>query len=54
VYSTLMTDLCRSSLDRGVKITAHSDVCVSPVGPLRLVERTLWNIFICLNLFPLG
>lgn len=38
---TLMLDLCKSALDRGMRITLHSDMQVSPLGPLRMMEQSI-------------
>ncbi|NRA52962.1 MAG: amidohydrolase [Gammaproteobacteria bacterium] len=37
-------DLCNSMLQRDVKITFHSDLSVSPLGPLRLMEQAVTRI----------
>lgn len=39
-----MLDLCKSSLDAGLKITLHSDHSVSPLGPLRMMEQSITRI----------
>lgn len=37
-------DLCKSMLDRKLKITFHSDLGVSPIGPLRYMEQAVTRI----------
>ncbi len=37
-------DLCKSSIDKGIKISLHSDYAVSPLGPLRLMEQAVTRI----------
>ena len=37
-------DLCKSCLDKGLRITLHSDYSVSPVGPLRMMEQAITRI----------
>jgi len=34
-------DLCRSSLDAGLRISLHTDYSVSPIGPLRMMEQAI-------------
>ncbi|WP_434345955.1 amidohydrolase [Myxococcus virescens] len=37
-------DLCKSALDRGLRITFHCDYSVSPLGPLRQMEQAITRI----------
>jgi len=37
-------DLCKSALDRGMRITFHCDYSVSPLGPLRQMEQAITRI----------
>ena len=37
-------DLCKSALDRGMRITLHSDDFVTPLGPLRMMEQAITRI----------
>lgn len=37
-------DRCRTMLDNGARITLHSDLSVSPIGPLRLMEQAVTRI----------
>ncbi len=37
-------DLCKSALDKGLRISFHSDYFVSPVGPLRMMEQAITRI----------
>ena len=37
-------DLCKSALDRGMRITLHSDNFVTPLGPLRMMEQAITRI----------
>lgn len=34
-------DLCRSSVDAGLRISLHTDYSVSPIGPLRMMEQAI-------------
>ena len=36
--------LCKSALDRGMRITIHSDNFVTPLGPLRMMEQAITRI----------
>ncbi|WP_170117565.1 amidohydrolase [Chitinophaga ginsengisoli] len=36
-----MLDLCNSALQKGMRITLHSDNQVSPLGPLRMMEQSI-------------
>lgn len=36
-----MLDLCKSALQKGMRITMHSDDHVSPLGPLRMAEQSI-------------
>lgn len=38
---TQLLDRCKSALDRGMRITLHSDNQVSPLGPLRMMEQSI-------------
>nr|WP_315398206.1 amidohydrolase family protein [uncultured Sphingobacterium sp.] len=38
---TLLLDRCKSALDRGMRLTLHSDNQVSPLGPLRMMEQSI-------------
>lgn len=40
----LQLDLCRSALDRNMRISFHSDLSVSPLGPLRMMEQSVTRI----------
>ena len=37
-------DLCKSALDKGMRITLHSDNFVTPLGPLRLMEQAVTRV----------
>ena len=37
-------DLCKSALDKGMRITLHSDNSVTPLGPLRMMEQAITRI----------
>ena len=37
-------DLCKSALDRCMRITLHSDHFVTPLGPLRMMEQAITRI----------
>ena len=37
-------DLCKSALDRCMRITLHSDNFVTPLGPLRMMEQAITRI----------
>lgn len=39
-----LLDPCRSALDKGMRISLHSDYFVSPLGPLRMVEQAVTRI----------
>ncbi|WP_185287888.1 amidohydrolase [Chryseobacterium lactis] len=39
-----MLDLCGSALAAGMRITLHSDIEVSPLGPLRMMEQSITRI----------
>ncbi|MGN7863261.1 amidohydrolase [Chryseobacterium sp. 22458] len=39
-----MLDLCGSTLAAGMRITLHSDIEVSPLGPLRMMEQSVTRI----------
>lgn len=39
-----MLDLCGSTLAAGMRITLHSDIEVSPLGPLRMMEQSITRI----------
>jgi len=41
---TQCLDLCKSSLDAGLRISLHSDYGVSPMGPLRMMEQAITRI----------
>ena len=41
---TQYLDLCKSSLDAGLRISLHSDYGVSPMGPLRMMEQAITRI----------
>ncbi|MEN5379994.1 amidohydrolase [Sphingobacterium kitahiroshimense] len=38
---TQLLDRCKSALNRGMRITLHSDNQVSPLGPLRMMEQSI-------------
>ena len=37
-------DRCKSSLDKGMRVTLHSDYSVSPLGPLRMMEQAMTRV----------
>ncbi|WP_085630821.1 MULTISPECIES: amidohydrolase [unclassified Pseudomonas] len=39
--ATRMLDLCQDALDRGLRISLHSDCTVTPLGPLRSMEQAV-------------
>lgn len=39
--ATDMLDLCKDALDRGMRISLHSDCTVTPLGPLRSMEQAI-------------
>ncbi|WP_338524124.1 amidohydrolase [Pseudomonas batumici] len=39
--ATDMLDLCKDALDRGMRISLHSDCSVTPLGPLRSMEQAV-------------
>lgn len=39
-----MLDVCRSALNKGLRISLHSDHTVTPVGPLRMMEQSITRV----------
>jgi predicted amidohydrolase YtcJ len=37
-------DRCKSALNKGMKITLHSDNSVTPIGPLRMMEQSITRV----------
>ncbi|MGF1728416.1 amidohydrolase [Photobacterium kasasachensis] len=40
----LLLDRCRTMLDKGARITLHSDLSVTPLGPLRMMEQAVTRV----------
>ncbi|OHX10449.1 amidohydrolase [Chromobacterium sphagni] len=38
-----MLDRCKSALDKGMRVSLHSDHFVSPLGPLRMAEQAIYR-----------
>ncbi len=39
-----MLDLCKSALDKKLRISLHSDHTVTPIGPLRMMEQSITRV----------
>ncbi|WP_337735820.1 amidohydrolase [Photobacterium sp. MCCC 1A19761] len=39
-----LLDRCRTMLDKGARITLHSDLSVTPLGPLRMMEQAVTRV----------
>lgn len=39
-----MLDLCKSALDKKLRISLHSDHTVTPIGPLRMMEQSVTRV----------
>jgi predicted amidohydrolase YtcJ len=39
-----MLDLCKSAINKNIRISLHSDHTVSPVGPLRMMEQAITRV----------